>query len=149
MNRIIWQSFFNEEMLIVKALIVEDDFASRVIIQELLRDFGLTDVAHNGQEAVEAMRVALSTGQYYDLICLDIMMPDLDGQQTLSVIREMEMDRGILPSQGVKIIMTTAYDDIENIIGAYFGRCDGFLSKPILKKKFLNELSKLGLISGF
>jgi two-component system chemotaxis response regulator CheY len=101
----------------------------------------------DGQEGVEAVRLALKNGEPYNLICLDIMMPELDGQQTLRVIREMEEDKGILSSDGAKIIMTTALDDMKNKISAFSGLCDGYLSKPIHKEQLLKELRKLELIS--
>ena len=50
----------------------------------------------NGKEAVEAVRNALETVEPYNLICLDIMMPEMDGQQALREIRDMEEARGII-----------------------------------------------------
>lgn len=131
----------------MKTLIVEDDFTSRLLMQELLKGFGMVNVAVDGQEGVEAVRLALKNGEPFNLICLDIMMPELDGQQTLRVIREMEEDKGILSSDGAKIIMTTALDDMKNKISAFSGLCDGYLSKPIHKEQLLKELRKLELIS--
>jgi two-component system chemotaxis response regulator CheY len=131
----------------MKTLIVEDDFTSRLLMQELLKGFGMVKVAVDGQEGVEAVRLALKNGEPFNLICLDIMMPELDGQQTLRVIREMEEDKGILSSDGAKIIMTTALDDMKNKISAFSGLCDGYLSKPIHKEQLLKELRKLELIS--
>jgi two-component system chemotaxis response regulator CheY len=131
----------------MKTLIVEDDLTSRLLMQELLKNFGLAHVAVDGQEAVNAVRLALMTDEPYDLVCMDIMMPGLDGQQALRVIREMEEDRGILSSRGTKVIMTSALDDIQNKIDAFAGLCDGYLTKPIRKEQLFNELKKLKLIS--
>jgi two-component system chemotaxis response regulator CheY len=130
----------------MKTLIVEDDSTSRLLMQEFLKGFGLTHIAVNGQEAVEAIRVALLSGHHYNLICLDIMMPGLNGQQALRKIREMEEERGIFSSDGAKIIMTTALDDMQNKISAFSGLCDGYLAKPIYKERLLAELRKLALI---
>ena len=131
----------------MRTLIVEDDFTSRLLMQELLKGFGVANIAVDGQEGVEAVRLALKNGEPYNLICLDIMMPGLDGQQTLRVIREMEEEKGIFSTDGAKIIMTTALDDMKNKISAFSGLCDGYLSKPIHKEQLLNELRKLELIS--
>ena len=131
----------------MKTLIVEDDFTSRLLMQEMLKDLGQVLVAVDGQEAVEAVRLALKNGEPYDLICLDILMPDLDGQQALRVIREMEADREILPGQGVKIIMTTSLADLENKARAFVSQCDGYLTKPIYKRLLLAELDRLKLTS--
>jgi len=134
-------------MKAMKTLIVEDDFTSRLLLQELLKGYGPSHVAVNGKEAVEATRLALEAGEPYDLICLDIMMPEMDGQQALREIRAQEEARGIISSNGAKIVMTTALGDLKNVSAAYSGLCDGYLTKPIQKAKLLEELRKLGLMS--
>jgi len=134
-------------MKAMKTLIVEDDFTSRLLLQELLKGYGPSHVAVNGKEAVEATRLALEAGEPYDLICLDIMMPEMDGQQALRNIRAQEEARGIISSNGAKIVMTTALGDLKNVSAAYSGLCDGYLTKPIQKAKLLEELRKLGLMS--
>ena len=131
----------------MKTLIVEDDFTSRVLMQELLRSYGPTHIAVNGMEAVEAVRASLEDSQPYDLICLDIMMPGMDGHQALKEIRALETAKGIFSTDGAKIIMTTVLTDMKNKIDAYANLCDGYVSKPIYKERLLDELRKLELIS--
>ncbi len=131
----------------MKTLIVEDDFTSRLLLQELLKSYGPFHVAVNGKEAVDAARMALEAGEPYDLICLDIMMPEMDGQEALQQLREQEQARGILPSDRAKIVMTTAMADIKNVMAAYSSLCDAYLTKPIQKAKLIEELCKLELIS--
>lgn len=130
----------------MKTLIVEDDFTSRLLLQELLKSYGPSHIAVNGKEAVEAVRVAMDANEAYDLICLDIMMPEMDGQEALRKIREQEEARGILSSHGAKIVMTTALGDLKNVKAAYMSLCDAYLTKPIQKAKLIEELRKLGLI---
>jgi two-component system chemotaxis response regulator CheY len=129
----------------MKVLIVEDDFTSRFLLQEILKKFGPSHVAVNGNEAVMAVEMALRSGEPYHLICLDIMMPEMDGQTALKQIRETEKQYGVL-TNGVKIIMTTAQSDIQNVSNAYSNLCDGYLTKPIDKGKLIRELQLLGLI---
>ncbi len=131
----------------MKALIVEDDFTSRLLLQEILRPYCSSHVAVNGKEAVEAVGAAMEAGEVYDLICLDIMMPVMDGQQVLGEIRMMEKMRGITGTNRAKIIMTTALGDRTNVIKAIHLQCDCFLVKPIDKGKLLEELRKLSLIA--
>ncbi|MEN6400596.1 MAG: response regulator [Armatimonadia bacterium] len=130
----------------MKTLIVEDDFTSRLLLQELLKSYGPFHIAVNGREAVEAARAALEAGEPYDLICLDIMMPEMDGQQALKEIRAMEQARGIVLSNWTKIVMTTALGDKANVLEAVEGKCNAFLVKPIRKAKLLEELRRLKLI---
>jgi two-component system, chemotaxis family, chemotaxis protein CheY len=130
----------------MKTLIVEDDFTSRLLLQELLKSYGPSHIAVNGKEAVEAVIAAMEVNEPYDLICLDIMMPEIDGQQALREIRLMEKAMGITGPDHMKIIMTTALGDRANVIKAVQQQCDCFLVKPIQKTKLLEELRKLGLI---
>jgi two-component system, chemotaxis family, chemotaxis protein CheY len=130
----------------MKTLIVEDDFTSRLLLQELLKSYGPSHIAVNGEEAVEAVNAALEAGEHYDLICLDIMMPKMDGQVALRIFRDQEEARGIRSSEGAKIVMTTALSDIQSVMEAYRNLCDGYLTKPIEKAKLLEELRNLKLI---
>ncbi|MDA3852037.1 MAG: response regulator [Spirochaetaceae bacterium] len=130
----------------MKSLVVEDDFTSRLLLQEILKEFGTVHVAVNGLEALKAVKKELNWGEPYDLICLDVMMPELDGQETLKKIRDLEKEKGIFSTQGSKILMTTALDDSKSIKNAFYNLCDGYLVKPIDKEKFQGELLKLKVL---
>ena len=130
----------------MKTLIVEDDFTSSLLLQEILKHYGPFNTALNGQQALEAVRTALDSGEPYDLICLDIMMPEMDGHEALQQIRALEDAKGIIAIKGAKIIMTTALDDSKNILASFKGLCDVYLTKPVDKAKLLGELRKLKLI---
>jgi len=130
----------------MKTLIVEDDFTSRLILQSFLKDYGPTHIAVNGKEAVEAVRLGLDAGEPYDLICMDIMMPEMNGQQAVKEIRGLEMARGILSSQGSKIVMTSVLCDMKTVCAAYASLCDAYLVKPVSQQHLLQELRKLGLV---
>lgn len=130
----------------MKTLIVEDDLTSRLLLQELLRNFGQSQVAVNGKEAIAAVSLALRANEHYDLICLDIMMPEMDGHQTLKEIRALEEHHGLVAGQGAKVVMTTALRDKDNIIQAFREQCEGYLPKPIDKKGLVACLQQLQLI---
>jgi two-component system, chemotaxis family, chemotaxis protein CheY len=130
----------------LKTLVVEDDFTSRLLLQELLKSYGVSHIAVNGKEAVAAVRAALEAGEPYGLVCLDFMMPEMDGQQALEGIRALEQGRGIVSTRGAKIVMTTALGDMKNVDAAYMSLCDAYLTKPIRKAKQIEALRELGLI---
>ena len=131
----------------LKILIVEDDFTCRKLLQTFLSEYGDCFVAINGHEAVEAVRETLDEGQPYDLICLDIMMPEMDGHEALEAIRQIENEHGIAGLDGVKVIMTTALGDSKNVIGAFRTGCEAYIVKPVSKEKLLEEMEKLGLFN--
>ncbi len=130
----------------MRVLVVDDDFTSRRLMQQILLPYGDCDPAVNGREAVEAFRRAWQQGRPYDLICLDIMMPEIDGQQVLEEIRALESSMNINAFDGVKIVMTTALSNWGNVWGVFNAQCDGYLVKPYDKGKILGEIRSLGLL---
>jgi two-component system chemotaxis response regulator CheY len=127
----------------MKALIVDDDFTSYLLLQKFLAPYGEAHIAVNGSEAVSAFREALETGQPYDLVCLDIMMPEKDGHEALKEMRTLEETKNTGSAQEAKIIMTTALGDLKDTASAYLHLCDGYLVKPIDKAKLMALLGEL------
>ncbi len=127
-------------------LIVEDDFTSRLLLQTFLSRYGECQIAINGKEALQAFRMARQGNRKYDLVCMDIMMPEMDGQTAVRKIRELEVSEGILSTVGVKIIMTTALDDVKNVAESFGSLCDAYVFKPVDTALLLGHLEKLGLV---
>lgn len=127
-------------------LIAEDNFTSRLFLQELLKSYGLPHIAVNGKEAVEAVRLAMKAGKPYQLICLDVLMPEMDGQEALKEIRLIEDEYVIAGPDRVKIIMTTSLADKANVMRATENQCDYYLIKPYDKAKLIQALSILKLV---
>ncbi len=131
----------------MRVLVVEDDFSSRNLILAILNPHADCDVAVNGKEAVVAFDAALKGKRRYDLILLDIMMPEMDGLQALKKIRTIEEDEGIYGFDGVKVIMTTALSDSTNVMEAFRSQCEAYLVKPISKERLFEEIGRLGLVN--
>ena len=129
----------------MRALIVEDDFSSMYVLQTLISRFGSYDVAINGLEAIKLFKVAFDDGRRYDLICLDINMPEMNGQEVLKRMREIDTFYGFEGSDRTKIVMVTAYDNYDNLSIAFEEQCDAFLVKPIAIEKFDQTLINLSL----
>ena len=122
----------------MRILIAEDDFTCRMIMRRLLEPYAKCDVAINGKEAVEAFTIGIVEGKPYDLILLDVMMPEMDGQEVVKEVRKIEEEEwGIIYPKGIKIIMTTALDDPHNVVTAFKSLCDAYLVKPITEEKLI------------
>ncbi len=133
----------------MKTLIVEDDFLARSLLSTVLAEYGVCHVAVNGEEALAAVVRGFEEKNPYDLICLDIMMPVMDGQQALQEIRKIEEKIGIMGIDATKVIMITAVDDSKNIMKAFRqGQCEAYLTKPLDREKLLKHLVDLGLVAG-
>jgi len=130
----------------MRSLIVEDEFTSRMQIQYFLEEYGHCDIAVNGTEAIEAYKMAIELKKPYDLVCLDINLPEKNGHQVLEEIRKMEEKMERSPTNPVKIFMTTAMDSMRNVIDAYYSLCDEYLTKPIEKEKLVEKLREHHLI---
>ena len=128
-------------------LIVDDQAANRHVLQRMLGRFGSCDEAADGQAAIAALTAAWDAERPYDLICLDIMMPVLNGQETLVAVRKLETTRGILNYHRVKVFMVTAIHDESAINSAYCDGCTAYLTKPLEYRLLLGNLVHLKLLS--
>lgn len=127
----------------VRFLVVDDDSTCRDLLQLLLSRYGQCDLAHDGREAIGAYRIALDSGHPYDLVCLDIMMPHIDGHETLKAIRLIEAERHVLGSDGVPVLMLTASEDPKDCIRAFTEGCECYVPKPIREKALMLEVRRL------
>lgn len=130
----------------MRILIAEDDYVSRTFLYKFLSNYGECDVTVDGIEALEVFIMALDEGNYYDLICLDIMMPEVDGVNVLKTIRVLEEERKIPKENRCKVIMTTALNATEKVKSAFEIGAEGYAVKPIDIDKFVEVLRKLELI---
>jgi two-component system, chemotaxis family, chemotaxis protein CheY len=130
----------------MKVLIVDDDSLSLMLMTDILSPFGTCDTADNGTDAIALFEKALAEGTPYDLICLDILMPEMDGHQVLKQIRSIEDSMGIDTPDAVKIIMVTSESDVDIILKAYNIRCDVYVTKPISRQIIVDKIRYLNLI---
>ena len=131
----------------MKTLIAEDDFLARALLSTLLSEYGICHVAVNGQEALDAIVNGFDENEPYDLICLDIMMPVMNGLDTLLELRKIELKRGLKGLDATKVIMITAIDDSKNIVKAFRqGQCEAYLTKPLDRNKLIGHIRDLGLL---
>ena len=127
-------------------MIVEDDSTNSFLLEAFLSDYGHCDVVENGKEAVKAFQAATQCGMRYDLVCMDVVMPLMDGHQAAKEIRALERVERVTPEKRVKIIMTTALSDRVNVILSAREECDAYLLKPIDTGRLMDYLRSSGLL---
>lgn len=130
----------------MRILIAEDDYASRKFLQKYLSQYGECDIVVDGLEALDAYMISLKDDRPYELICLDIMIPKVDGVKVLKSIRDMELQKNIPAENRAKIIMTTALAETQFVQQAFEIGCNAYAAKPIDIEKFEEVLRKLELI---
>ncbi len=100
-----------------KILLVEDEFRIRKITKDFLVEEGYKVVeAADGREAIDKFN-----GEVFDLVLLDVMLPEIDGW---SVLREIRKDSNVL------VMMLTARSDDSDQIFGYQLKADDYLTKP-------------------
>jgi len=114
------------------------------LLQKFLSKYGECDIVVDGREAVLAFTNARLKNHNYDLVCMDLRMPVMDGQEAIREIRAQEAEAGALRT--AKVIITTSLTDMDSITHALLGKCNGYLMKPIDTGKLLAELRELGLV---
>lgn len=129
----------------MKILVVDDEAASRVKMQTLLNTFGVCQAVDNGLEAVKLVEQAIETGQPFQLITLDIEMPDLDGAEVLQLIRRSEVDHHLPRDQCAKIIMVTGRADKNKVVACIRNGCDDYIAKPFNIQMVRAKVEKVGL----
>lgn len=127
-------------------LIAEDDTTNSFLLETVLSNYGHCQVVKNGKEAVKAFRLAAEGGHPYDLICMDVVMPEMDGHQAVRVIRSWERTRRVPADLRVRIIMTTALSNRANVIQSAREECDAYILKPVDAGKLMDHLRGFGLM---
>lgn len=132
----------------MRCLIVEDVDFEREMMEFFLADHAETDSAKNGEEAVELFTRALTEGRPYQLVCLDILMPAMNGQVALKKMRQAEAAAGAAAAHKSVIIMTTAMNSREDMEEALWqGDCTDYLVKPIILADLVALMRKYKLVS--
>ncbi|MFB9330753.1 response regulator [Paenibacillus aurantiacus] len=129
----------------MRILVAEDDLASRRFLSQLMSSYGDCDQTVDGMEALDAIQLAIEEGQPYGLICLDVMMPKLDGVKVLKAVRQMEKQHGIKGSSRSKVILTTALNP-EFITHPLDPDVEMYAPKPLDAGKLDEMLRKMGLL---
>jgi PAS domain S-box-containing protein len=122
-------------------LVAEDNEINALLMRSLLGRLGHRAViTTNGEEALESWQAARSAGAPYDLVLMDIQMPQLDGIETTRRIRGLEAGQ---PGRQTPILALTANTLVEDRYACFEAGMDGFLIKPLDREKLTEALAGL------
>lgn len=127
----------------MRALIVDDIEMNRELLGIFLEGRATVVFAETGEMALDHVEKALEKDTYFDLICMDISMPGMDGHETLKRIRALEEQRN-----GVRatVFMVTGSSSPDDMFDALIqGGCDDYLTKPLMQQTFSDLLTKHAL----
>ncbi len=128
----------------MKVLVADDDFANRQFLEKFFSSYAKVVAVDNGMSAVDEVAKALNEQESFDLICLDIMMPKLDGYKTLAAIRWAEDKYKVLEKNKVKVLMLSALDEDVHDQICICDDYDAYICKPILVDVLEEQLTQLG-----
>ncbi len=127
----------------MKALIVDDVEMNRELLAIFLEGRAASVFAESGEEALKLVEDALGADAHFDLICMDISMPGMDGHEALRKIREAEELSGC---KRATVFMVTGSSSPDDMFDALInGGCDDYLTKPLMQQSFSDLLVKHGL----
>lgn len=130
----------------MKSLVVDDEFVPRMVLQRILQAYGPCDAASNVTEALLAMRHAIELKEPYQLICLDIEMPDGSGQDLLQEFRRLEEQAAVPAELQTRVLMTSSRSEPEQVKTSFHNGANGFLVKPVDLERLKKRLRELALI---
>jgi two-component system chemotaxis response regulator CheY len=120
----------------LKALIVDDSDMSRRIATRIVSRVFDCDQAEDGCVAVSKYMEAIDVGSPYDIVFMDVIMPEMDGKEAVRKIREHEESTGL---RRTPIVMVSASESLDGIEGMVNGLLRKALSKQALDE-ILSEL---------
>jgi two-component system, chemotaxis family, chemotaxis protein CheY len=128
----------------MKILMADDNVISRLVLQKLLAEYGEVHTAESGAQAAEMFLEAAKAGAHYGLLCVDYMLPGLNGLEVLAAARKAEEEFPPKnPEHRFRTVFVTAVSDWES--RREFREKAGYVAKPVTAEKLREELAKLGL----
>ncbi len=127
----------------MRSLVIDDEFVALSKMVGLLRPLGDCDAATSGEQALNLFLRALTNGAPYDLITIDINMPDMNG---ITLLSRFQAEEKVHCSPASRKLMVTADSSASNVRAALAGDCDGFIVKPIKRAVLADKLASLHLV---
>ena len=126
----------------MKVLVVDNDPGVRKLIEELPVEFTELQALRSGDAAVRGARNALKRQDPFDLITIDIDLPDMDGRQVILEIRKMEREWSVPKERRTFIIVLTAKADEKSVKTSLAAGSNAFIIKPFKTDIIVRTLAK-------
>lgn len=131
----------------MRILIVDDDYSTSKLLARYLAAVGECEIVSNGEIAIDLFKRSYCEKYPFDLICLDIMMPEMNGHETLQEIRKIENDEQVQIGEGVKVLMVSALSDDDTVLRSFMELCDGYVVKPLNREDLYEKLQEIELLN--
>jgi two-component system, chemotaxis family, chemotaxis protein CheY len=129
----------------MRILIVDDDYVSRSKLKAILGLQGDCDCAAGGEIALKMFAAADKELVPYGLVTVDIEMPEMNGQELVTQLRQWEEKHGVALTERAKILMVTIKKELRAVSTSYSEGCDGYLVKPVTPESVAQGLKEIGL----
>lgn len=127
----------------MRILVVDDESVSRRKMELIMRSFGQCETAESGSIAIESFVKAWENWSPYDLISLDLLMPEMNGDEVIQKIRDMEKEKSVPDDKRVRIMVVTSKSDKESIITCIQAGCNEYIIKPFDRHTVEGKLAKI------
>lgn len=124
-----------QELVKLPVLVVDDNHTNRVVLDKMVSGFGCrVSLVDNGKDAVELLLNASKCGRSFGLVLLDMQMPEMDGMQTLAMIKKNPAIADI------PVVILTSMGQQHNQEQLTAMGCAGYLAKPVRQQELFNLL---------
>ena len=130
-------------------LIADDQAIYRETLDIILQPYGNRVLVEDGAQAVHAFQQAMNAHDPFQLVLLDIQMPNMNGQEALLQIRQLEKQKygPLHMHERAFVLMQSSLDDPSQLMTAYKdGHCNGYILKPVDRDELIKRLQKHHII---
>ncbi len=131
----------------MRIIIIDDVRLNAEYLARLFLPSAKCDLVNNGEKALIIIKNAIQNNNNYDLICLDLVMPEMDGFEVLKHVRLLENESASQPVKSAKIMITSAVKDHNSVTKAIQLGCDGYLTKPYTRKNLNIQLENMKILA--
>lgn len=121
----------------LRVLLAEDNLVNQKVARRLLERLGHScEVVNNGREALERWRE-----QPWDVLLIDLQMPEMDGETAIRLLREESLARGLDHQPAIAMTAHAMQGDKERCLAMGF---DGYIAKPVSQETLQDEIARVG-----